>query len=311
MIEDEGKKMPNKKKKYTSKRARVERNRLIFIISVVVVICIAVILAIIFWNPDKSGEGGDSSLSSEVSVSSIDSSTESEESVSSEESVPSEVTSSESETSESSSSSSSASSSSKPSSSSVPVTELGGDWKLILANPTHKLPDDFSIEEAPIQGYTMDARAVGPAKEMIAAAKADGIDLLVCSAYRPISSQQNLFDRKVQEYLNQGYSQSEAEKIAATIVAIPGTSEHQTGLALDIVTPSYQSLDDGYADTAAAKWLKANAADYGFILRFPKDKEDITKIIFEPWHYRYVGVDAAKEIMSKGITLEEYLGEVD
>ncbi len=300
--------MPSKKKKYTSKRARVERNRLIFIISVVVVICIAVILAIIFWNPDKSSKGGDSSLSSEVSVSSIDSSTESEESVSSEESVPSEVTSSESETSESSSS---ASSSSKPSSSSVPVTELGGDWKLILANPTHKLPDDFSIEEAPIQGYTMDARAVGPAKEMIAAAKADGIDLLVCSAYRPISSQQRLFNNKVQEYLNQGYSQSEAEKIAATIVAIPGTSEHQTGLALDIVTPSYQSLDDGYADTAAAKWLKANAADYGFILRFPKDKEDITKIIFEPWHYRYVGVDAAKEIMSKGITLEEYLGEVD
>ena len=157
----------------------------------------------------------------------------------------------------------------------------------------------------------MDARAVGPAKEMIAAAKADGIDLLVCSAYRPISSQRRLYNEKVQEYLNQGYGQARAEEIAATIVAIPGTSEHQTGLALDIVTPSYQRLDDGYADTAAAKWLKANAADYGFILRFPQDKEEITKIIFEPWHYRYVGVDAAKEIMSRGICLEEYLGEVD
>ena len=298
--------MANKHIKYNFKRARAQRNRLIFLISAVVIVCLAVILAIIFWNPGGETGGKNDSSQSEEFVSSSDnsSSAEPEESAVSSETSSNEIQSQTAFHTETPSSSPSKSPS-------VPVTEVSGDWKLVLANPTHKLPDYFSIEEASIQGYTMDARAVGPAKEMIAAAKADGIDLLVCSAYRPISSQQRLFNNKVQEYLNQGYGRAEAEEIAATIVAVPGTSEHQTGLALDIVTPSYQNLDDGYADTAAAKWLKANAADYGFILRFPKDKEDITKIIFEPWHYRYVGVDAAKEIMSRGITLEEYLGEVD
>lgn len=297
--------MPKRKMKY-SKQARNDRNRLIFIISAVVVVCLAVIVAIIFWTPQQNPEEGSSSSLSEEAASSSDVS--SMPVISSEESV---VSSEEPDSSESVQSPSASSQPNTSASVSVPVTEIDGDWKLVLANPTHCLPDDFSIETAPIQNYTMDARAVGPAKEMIAAAKADGIDLLVCSAYRPISSQRRLYNEKVQEYLNQGYGQARAEEIAATIVAIPGTSEHQTGLALDIVTPSYQRLDDGYADTAAAKWLKANAADYGFILRFPQDKEEITKIIFEPWHYRYVGVDAAKEIMSRGICLEEYLGEVD
>lgn len=295
--------MPKKINSF-NKRKRNERNRLIFIISAVAVVCIALIIAIILWNPSDQAENNSSLDSSSLTSgnSSVPSGVSSEEMaessqapVSSEESEP--------ETPQVSTEGSPASS--------IPVTKVDGDWKLVLANPTHRLPDDFSITEAPIQGYTMDSRAVGPAKEMIAAAKADGVDLLVCSAYRPISTQKRLYNNKVQEYLNQGNSQAEAERIAATIVAIPGTSEHQTGLALDIVTPSYQTLDDGYENTAAAQWLKANAADYGFILRFPKDKEDITKIIFEPWHYRYVGVEAAQEIMSKGICLEEYLGEVD
>lgn len=294
-----------KKKNHFNRRKQQERNRLIFIIAAVVIICIAIIAAIILWKPSGKEENSSSETSSIISEisseeSSLEASVPSEES-SSEEPAPRE---------ESSEEPPAVSSQDSPASS-IPVTEMDGDWKLVLANPTHRLPEDFAITEAPIQGYTMDSRAVGPAKEMIAAARADGIDLLVCSAYRPISSQTRLYNNKVQEYLNQGYSQAEAERITATIVAVPGTSEHQTGLALDIVTPSYQSLDDGYEDTAAAKWLKANAADYGFILRFPKEKEDITKIIFEPWHYRYVGVDAAKGIMSKGITLEEYLGKVD
>mgnify|MGYP001053716092 CR=1 FL=1 len=295
--------MPKKINNF-NKRKRNERNRLIFIISAVAVVCIALIIAIILWNPSDQAENNSSLDSSSLTsgnssvpsgVSSEQMAESSQAPVSSEESKP--------ETPQVSTEGSPASS--------IPVTKVDGDWKLVLANPTHRLPDDFSITEAPIQGYTMDSRAVGPAKEMIAAAKADGVDLLVCSAYRPISTQKRLYNNKVQEYLNQGNSQAEAERIAATIVAIPGTSEHQTGLALDIVTPSYQTLDDGYENTAAAQWLKANAADYGFILRFPKDKEDITKIIFEPWHYRYVGVEAAQEIMSKGICLEEYLGEVD
>ena len=99
----------------------------------------------------------------------------------------------------------------------------------------------------------------------------------------------------------------EAEKITATMIAIPGTSEHHTGLAADIVTPTHQTLDPEFADTDAGKWLQENAAEYGFILRYPEDKQDITEIIYESWHYRYVGVDHAMAIKENGLCLEEYL----
>ena len=102
-------------------------------------------------------------------------------------------------------------------------------------------------------------------------------------------------------------TKEEAEKITATMIAIPGTSEHHTGLAADIVTPTHQTLDPEFADTAAGKWLQENAAEYGFILRYPEDKQDITKIIYESWHYRYVGVDHAKAITENELCLEEYL----
>ena len=100
---------------------------------------------------------------------------------------------------------------------------------------------------------------------------------------------------------------SEAKVKAATIVAVPGTSEHNSGLAIDIITPSYQVLDEGFAETKAFRWLDANASKFGFILRFPKDKQDITKIIYEPWHYRYVGIETAPIIKASGLCLEEFL----
>ena len=185
-------------------------------------------------------------------------------------------------------------------------------WSLILVNPTHALPDGYEVELETVQGkYQMDTRAAGKAKEMIAAAKADGITLQVCSAYRSHSKQTTNFNNKLQYYLDQGWDYDKAYAKTATIIAVPGTSEHESGLALDIVTPSYQVLDAGYADTDAAKWLLENAEDYGFILRFPKDKQDITKIIFEPWHYRYVGTEYSSQIMESGLCLEEWLGEVD
>jgi len=185
-------------------------------------------------------------------------------------------------------------------------------WSLILVNPTHSLPDGYKIELETVQGkYQMDSRAAGKAKEMIAAAKEDGVTLQVCSAYRSHSKQTTNFNTKLQSYLDKGWSYDEAYAKTATIIAVPGTSEHETGLALDIVTPSYQVLDAGYADTAAAKWLLENAADYGFILRFPKDKQDITKIIFEPWHYRYVGTEYSSQIMDSGLCLEEWLGQAE
>ena len=101
----------------------------------------------------------------------------------------------------------------------------------------------------------------------------------------------------------------DAYKQASQAVTVPGSSEHQIGLAVDIITDGYTSLDEGFGDTKAGKWLAENSADYGFILRYPAGKEEITSIEYEPWHFRYVGKDVAKEIMSKGITFEEYLGE--
>ncbi len=186
--------------------------------------------------------------------------------------------------------------------------DLTDTWELLLANPDHVLPSDFEVQTAQVQGnFMMDARVADVMKEMIADAKEEGVDLMICSAYRSISRQQELFDAEVAVQMNSGKSKEEAERITATMIAVPGTSEHHTGLAADIVTPTHQTLDPEFADTAAGKWLKENAAEYGFILRYPEDKQDITKIIYESWHYRYVGVDHAIAITENGLCLEEYL----
>ena len=109
--------------------------------------------------------------------------------------------------------------------------------------------------------------------------------------------------------LAEGNDQQAAEDEAATVVARPGCSEHNTGLAVDVECADFADLDEGFRDTFAYEWLMEHCAEYGFILRFPQDKEDITGVIYEPWHYRYVGVEAATEIMSRGLCLEEYLEE--
>lgn len=183
------------------------------------------------------------------------------------------------------------------------------DPLLILANFENPLPDDFEVGDLEqVQGnYYLDSRAAEYAKKMISDAATSGIVLQVCSAYRAKDLQQRLFTNKYNEYIQNGLSESAAYAKTSTIIAIPGTSEHQTGLCMDIVTPSYQVLDSGYADTDAAKWLYENAHNYGFILRYPEDKQDITMIIFEPWHYRFVGVENAKLIKESGLCLEEYI----
>ena len=130
---------------------------------------------------------------------------------------------------------------------------------------------------------------------------------MLCSAYRSIEKQQQLFDRSQQTYMAQGMSEEEAYAKTATETAIPGTSEHQTGLAADIVTPTYQMLDAGFADTPAGKWLADNAVEYGFVLRYPQDKQEVTGIIYESWHYRFVGKTHAKLMKESGLCLEEYL----
>ena len=185
------------------------------------------------------------------------------------------------------------------------------DWSLILINKKHLIPEDYAFEVATIKGAVRsDVRIVSYVKDLIQAAADDGVQLYICSPYRDMDKQEQLFEKKMRFYLKQGYDEAESYDLASQTVAIPGTSEHQVGLAFDFIMEDYQQLDEGFEYTEGGRWLKENAADYGFILRYPKGKEEITGIIYEPWHYRFVGVKAAKEIMARGITLEEYDKEI-
>ncbi len=189
------------------------------------------------------------------------------------------------------------------------VTET--PWNLVLVNPWYPLPEEYSFELETVTGkYKMDSRCVPALKQMLADCKAAGLTPYICSAYRTWDDQTYLFDKKVNSFISKGYSEAEAKVLAAKETAVPGTSEHQLGLAVDILCVSRPWLDDGQADTATQQWLMANCHKYGFILRYPKGTTHITGIIYEPWHYRYVGVEIATEIMTKGITFEEYLGKI-
>nr|WP_325211828.1 M15 family metallopeptidase [uncultured Oscillibacter sp.] len=183
------------------------------------------------------------------------------------------------------------------------------DWNLILVNRDHPLPEDFQVPAFTqlVNGHSIDKRAYPALQRMMDACRAEGLSPTICSSYRTREKQEELFERKVQSCLSQAGSREEAEAEAARWVARPGTSEHQAGLAVDIVDKSYQSLDGGQEETAVQKWLIEHCAEYGFILRYPNEKSEITGIGYEPWHYRYVGEEAAGEIMSRGLCLEEYL----
>ncbi len=182
------------------------------------------------------------------------------------------------------------------------------EWKLILVNKSHPVPNDFSVDLVQLKnGHSFDKRAYPDLQMMMDDARAAGLNPLICSSYRTMEKQTTLYTRQVEKYLEKGYTEEDARAEAGKWVAVPGTSEHQTGLAVDIVSNSYQSLDKQQANTSEQVWLMENCHKYGFILRYPKDKCEITGIGYEPWHYRYVGKEAAAEIMKAGICLEEYL----
>ena len=141
---------------------------------------------------------------------------------------------------------------------------------------------------------------------MLQAASEDEINLAICSHYRDINRQEVLFNRKIRAYMKKGMSYMEAYKVSSQMVTVPGASEHQIGLAMDIVSDNYTLLEEGFAQTEAGIWLKEHCAEYGFILRYPQGKEAITGIDFEPWHFRYVGKEAAGVIMSEELCLEEF-----
>lgn len=199
----------------------------------------------------------------------------------------------------------------KPSQGNVTASFKSG-WNMILVNPWNAMNQNFSVELTQLaNGHAIDKRAYPDLQNMMDDARAEGLSPMICSSYRTWDKQRTLYDNETKRYMAQGYSKEEAEKEAAKWVAVPGTSEHQTGLAVDIVAQSYQILDKKQEDTPEQRWLMENSYKYGFILRFPTNKSKITGINYEPWHYRYVGKEAAKEIYERGICLEEYLGGED
>lgn len=182
------------------------------------------------------------------------------------------------------------------------------DWNLLLVNKQHPVPDDYIFSLGTIKGsMKCDERIIVNLTEMFAGAAKDGVNLIVCSPYRDLSRQEYLFDRKMKTYIAKGYSYIDAYKEASAVVTVPGASEHQIGLSLDIISDEYSRLDEGFGETKAGLWLRNNSYKYGFILRYPKDKEDITGIIYEPWHFRYVGSDAAGIMYENNLTLEEFI----
>ena len=180
---------------------------------------------------------------------------------------------------------------------------------LILVNKEHRLPEEYEVELKTMYDKVNRAakEAYGPLNDMLAAGRAEGLAFEICSSYRDVKVQERLFQEDVDALMQQGFTYEEAYAEVEKETMPPGHSEHSTGLAFDIVSLGYQLLDAGQENTAETQWLHEHCAEYGFILRYPKGKEEITQISYESWHYRYVGVEAATYIMEQGITLEEYL----
>ena len=183
------------------------------------------------------------------------------------------------------------------------------DARMILVNNNMGLPEGYTVETQTADestGKQLQTEAAQSFAAMQAAAKLDGVSLILQSGYRSVEYQQGLFDQQVEKIIKTGENEEEAIIKAQEVVAKPGHSEHSTGYAADILTDSYRVMDSGFAETDAYTWLTEHAAEYGFIERYPRDKKPITGITFEPWHWRYVGAENAAEIKKTGRCLEEF-----
>ena len=187
------------------------------------------------------------------------------------------------------------------------------DWNLILLNPEaeNKIDEDLPLSFETFDGQKIDERIAESYRQMVADAEADGVHLFLRSGYRPVSLQKTYYESNIQKYMQQGMTREEAEEKTREYYTEPGHSEHHSGLALDILTEEYQrdvyTLDDRFAQTDGYAWLVEHCTDYGFILRYPEDKTEITQINYEPWHYRYVGKEHAAYMKEHGLCLEEYI----
>lgn len=184
------------------------------------------------------------------------------------------------------------------------------DPRMILVSRTHPITEDYPVEtkecgSATAINKTLQTEAADAFLSMQAAAAKDGVDVRMQSGYRSVSYQKKLYDNKTQYYRDKGLSEAAAREKAAVIVNPPGCSEHNCGLAADLNSPEHTTLDTGFADTAAFRWLCENAEQYGFILRYPKEAESVTGITYEPWHWRYVGAENAALLNQSGLCLED------
>ena len=184
-------------------------------------------------------------------------------------------------------------------------------WAYYLINADNPLPEDFTVGLDYVQGsFMLDERCAGYARQMIEDAAADGVQLTVVSAYRSVQKQQENLESYTQRLMREGHNSSEARRLAEKEIALPYTSEHNAGVALDILTPdwweSHDDVTDDFENTEQFRWLSENAHKYGFIMRYPKEYENVTGIIYEPWHYRFVGVYYAGRIKESGLPLEYF-----
>jgi D-alanyl-D-alanine carboxypeptidase len=180
-------------------------------------------------------------------------------------------------------------------------------WELLLVNDTHPLNPKFRVKLVEVQpGQSVDARIAKDLQDMMAAAENEGYQLHIYSSFRDLKRQQSLFNDCIKRLQEEGldYQQSFYESKAR--LALPGTSEHQTGLAVDIAPKAYFYLDEERGGQKEALWLAENCSRFGFVLRYPKDKENITGIRYEPEHFRYVGKTVAKFLTENDLVLEEF-----
>lgn len=180
---------------------------------------------------------------------------------------------------------------------------------LSLLNKEYILKDELDIDLVSVgNGHQLERRSAKEITQMMKDAKSVGMRMNLTSAYRTYMKQVYLFKNKIERLEREGYSHEKAVKEAGTVVAVPGTSEHQLGLTLDFVTGSYKNLDEGIRNTKEYQWTEKHAWEYGYVIRYPKDKSAITGIISEPWHLRYVGIPAAQLMTEQDLCLEEFLG---